>query len=219
MDAPFPVEVFRLGPLAVSDSLLVSLLVTLALVVGAVAGMRLPRARRVLEIGYDALERQVTAAMSADVRPLVPLVLTQWLFIGACNLVGLLPGVRAPTRDLAIAAALALVSFLGGHVYAVRAEGLRYLRRYLQPSPFLLPFNLIGEISRTLALALRLFGNMLSGALVGAVLVYLAGILVPVPLMLLGVLTGVVQAYIFGVLTLVFAAGSIEATREKGARP
>jgi len=75
-----------------------------------------------------------------------------------------------------------------------------------------LPFNVIGELSRTLALSLRLFGNMLSGHLIGAILVYLTGVLLPVPLMLLSVLTSVVQGYIFGVLTLVFTASSMRAT-------
>jgi F-type H+-transporting ATPase subunit a len=134
-----------------------------------------------------------------------------WLFIGVANLVGLLPLLSSPTRDLSLTAALALVSFGAGHVFAFRRAGMAYLRRYIEPSPFLLPFNVIGEISRTVAMALRLFGNMLSGTLIGAIAVYLAGLLIPVPLMLLGVLTGVVQAYIFGVLTLVFAAGSAEA--------
>jgi hypothetical protein len=80
-----------------------------------------------------------------------------------------------------------------------------------------LPFNIIGELSRTVALALRLFGNMLSGALIGAIIVYLAGLLLPVPLMMLSVLTSLVQAYIFGVLTLVFAVSSVE-TVSRGPR-
>ena len=80
----------------------------------------------------------------------------------------------------------------------------------MEPTPLLLPLNVIGELSRTFALALRLFGNMLSGTLVSAIVLYVAGLLVPVPLMLLSVLTSVVQAYIFGVLTLVFAASSLQ---------
>jgi F-type H+-transporting ATPase subunit a len=120
-----------------------------------------------------------------------------------------LPGVASPTRDLSLTAALALVSFSSGHIHAIRVHGVSYLRHYIEPSPFLLPFNVIGEIGRTIALALRLFGNMLSGHLVIAIVLYLAGLLLPVPLMLLGVLTGLVQAYIFGVLTLVFAASSL----------
>lgn len=105
------------------------------------------------------------------------------------------------------------IAFVAGHVYAAYVQGVSYLRHYLEPHPFLLPFNIIGELSRTLALSLRLFGNMLSGHLILAILVYLVGFLLPVPLMLLSVLTGVVQAYIFGVLTLVFAVSSVTVAR------
>ncbi len=123
----------------------------------------------------------------------------------------------APGVVALVAAALAAVSFSAGHIHALRTRGLAYLKQYIEPSPFLLPFNIIGEVSRTIALALRLFGNMLSGHLIVAIIVYVAGLLLPVPLMLLGVLTGLVQAYIFGVLTLVFAASSVRevSTRRK----
>ena len=212
-----PIEVARLGPLVFTDTLLVSVALSAVLVGAAGLLPRLPRARAALEVIYEALERSIVEGVRIDARPLVPLVLTQWLFILAANLVGLVPGVASPTRDLSVAVALAAVAFFAGHVYAFRARGLRYLRHYLEPSPLLLPFNVLGELSRTLALALRLFGNVLSGHLVAAILVYLVGALVPVPLLLLTVLTSVVQAYIFGVLTLVFTASSMQvATRERG---
>jgi F-type H+-transporting ATPase subunit a len=162
----------------------------------------------------------VQGLVDIDVAPLVPLVLTLWLFIGVANLIGLVPGVASPTRDLALTASLAAIAFAAGHLYAFKQRGLSYLRHYFEPNPILLPFNIIGEISRTVALALRLFGNMLSGSLVGAIIVYLVGLLVPVPLLLLSVLTSIVQAYIFGVLTLVFAASSAQAvTRAPHPRP
>lgn len=204
-----PAEVFRLGPLSFTDTLLTSVTISVLLVACAAVAMRFEKTRDALEVGYEALERAIVETVAVDVRPLVPLVLTLWGFLVVCNLAGLVPGVSTPTRDLSITVALAGVSFFAGHVNAFRVQGLRYLKRYLEPSPLLLPFNLVGEASRTLALALRLFGNMLSGHLVIAIVVYLAGFLLPVPLMLLSVLTSVVQAYIFGVLTLVFAASSL----------
>lgn len=207
--SPFPRTLWSLGPLAVTDSMVVMLFLSVLLVVAGVVALRIPRARTALEIGYEALERSIVATTSADVRALVPLVLTLWIFLGVANLVSLVPGVASPTRDLSLAAALAVVSFFSGHIHAIRVHGVSYLRHYVEPSPLLLPFNVIGEIGRTIALALRLFGNMLSGHLVIAIVLYLAGLLLPVPLMLLGVLTGLVQAYIFGVLTLVFAASSL----------
>ena len=208
---PFPTVLFRLGPIALTDSVVASIAITLLLVLGLRLAMLSDRARFALEQGYDALERSVTSTTTEDVRPLVPLVLTQWIFIGVANLIGLVPGVASPTRDLSLAAGLALISLSAGHVHALRTRGLSYLRQYIEPTPILLPFNIIGELSRTLALALRLFGNMLSASLIGAIMVAVAGLLVPVPLMLLGVLTGLVQAYIFGILTLVFAASSASA--------
>ena len=213
---PFAQPLFHIGPLVVTDTMLVSLVLTVVLLVGLRAAMFVRRARIALELGYDLLERSITRMTTERMAPLVPLVLTQWLFIGVANLVGLLPGVGSPTRDPAVAAALAAVAFLAGHVHAIRTRGLGYLRHYIEPNPLLLPFNILGELSRTIALALRLFGNMLSGNLIGAIIVYLAGLLVPVPLMLLSVLTALVQAYIFGVLTLVFAASSVESS---GRRP
>jgi len=211
-----PVAVVRAGPLVLTDTLLTSLGVAAFLVVAALLSMRWTRTRQTLEVVYETLEGAVLDAVHIDARPLVPLVLTLWLFLGVMNLVGLIPGLGTPTRDLSIATSLALVAFFAGHVYALRVRGASYLRHYLQPSPFLLPFNLIGEVTRTVALALRLFGNMLSGHLVAAVLVYLVGVLLPVPLMLLTVLTAVVQAYIFGILTLVFAASSLHVADQAG---
>jgi F-type H+-transporting ATPase subunit a len=213
MSGPFPTEVMRIGGFAVTDTVVTSAALSVVLVVGARVAMKVEKARSFFEVTYEALERSVRRTVNADVEPLVPLILTQWIFIGAANLVGLVPRLASPTRDLGLAAALAVVSFLAGHVHAYRTRGIGYLRQYLQPTPLLLPLNLIGEISRTIALALRLFGNMLSGSLVSAIVLYLAGLLLPVPLMLLSVLTGVVQAYIFGILTLVFAASSLEITR------
>jgi F-type H+-transporting ATPase subunit a len=208
-----PTVQVTVGPLGFTDTLLASFALSALIGLLAAVGMRIPRVRGALEVIYESLENAILDAVQVDARPLVPLILTQWIFILAANLAGLVPGVSSPTRDLSVAAALALIAFFAGHLFALRVQGLSYLRTYLSPNPLLLPFNIVGELSRTVALALRLFGNMLSGHLVGAILVYLVGVLLPVPLLLLGVLTSVVQAYIFGVLTLVFAAGSLEAAR------
>lgn len=209
MNDPFPRTLFHLMGFQVTETVVESLGVTLALLLLAVLARRSERFRGVLELVYESLEQSIADTVSVDVRPLVPLVLSLWLFIGAANLVGLVPGLRSPTGDLSMTAALAVVAFLAGHLYAFQQEGFGYLRHYLEPSPWLLPLNVVGELSRTLALALRLFGNALSGNLIAAIAVYLAGLLLPVPLMVLSLLTGLVQAYIFGVLTLVFAASSV----------
>ena len=206
---PFPEEIARVGPLVVTDTVLTTAIVSVGLVVGLRLAMARRRSRRALEIVYEFLEHQGTELSHADVRALVPLILTLWIFIGLANLLGIVPGLASPTRDLSLSSALALIAFFAGHIHAWRTRGAAYLRTYIEPNPLLLPFNVIGEVSRTVAMSLRLFGNMLSGTLIGAIIVMLVGLLLPVPLMLLSVLTGVVQAYIFGVLTLVFAASSL----------
>lgn len=208
----FPHEVFRIGPLVLTDTVVASAALSLVLALASIVALRMEGPREVLEVIYEYLEAAIEGMVSVDARPLIPLVLTQWLFIVSANLVGLLPGISSPTRDLSMAAALAAIAWLASHVFAVQREGWSYLRHYAEPNVLLLPFNLIGEVSRTIALALRLFGNMLSSTLIGAVVLYLAGFLVPLPLMLLSVLTSVVQAYIFGVLTLVFSVSALQAT-------
>jgi len=162
----------------------------------------------------EHLEAIMTDMSGGDPRPYTPLVLTLAIFIGAANLLGLLPGLRAPTADLSTTAALAVVVFWAVPFYGIRARGVRgYLRHYLRPSPLLLPVEVITEFSRTVALAVRLFGNVMSEELVIAVLLSIAGLLMPVPMMLLAVLTGVVQAYIFSVLTMVYLSAAVRAEK------
>jgi F-type H+-transporting ATPase subunit a len=145
-----------------------------------------------------------------DPRPFTPLIVTLALYIATANLLGLVPGLRSPTADISTTAALAVLVFFAVPLYGIRARGLRgYLKHYLDPSPWLLPFEIITELSRTLALAVRLFGNVMSEELVIAVLLSLAGLLVPVPMMLLAVLTSLVQAYIFAVLTVVYLSAAV----------
>ena len=210
MDFMTPQIWLQVGPLGITDTVFVSAALTLFLLVGGRLAVRVAWARETLEVIYEMVESMLQEMVTVDVKPLVPLILTQWVFILAANLVGLLPIVSSPTRDLSLTAALAIVAFGAAHVYGYHAHGMAYLRTYVQPNPIMLPFNIIGELSRTLALALRLFGNMVSGEIIGGIVVSLAGLLVPVPLMLLDVLTSVVQAYIFGMLTLVFTASAMQ---------
>lgn len=216
MKPPFPFPVFELGPLVITDTVIVTLVLSMLLVLGGAIAVRTVGGRTVLEPVYGLLEHAILEMGTTKAEPLAPLIITLWVFVGVANLVGLVPGVLSPTRDLALTAALAAVSYLAGHAYAFKTRGIGYLKQYVSPHPVLLPFNIVGEVSRTVALALRLFGNMISGALIGAIAVYLAGLLVPIPLMILSVLTALVQAYIFGVLTLVFAVSSVESVARTG---
>lgn len=213
MNGPFAREVFTFWGLPISDTMLTTFGLSVTLSVLAWLAVRVERWRSLIEITYEGLANSIRNAVAIDVEPLVPLILTLWVFIGAGNLVGLIPGLKSPTGDLSLTAALATVAFLAGHLYAFKTEGASYLRHYLEPTPWLLPLNVLSELSRTLALALRLFGNALSSNLIAAIAVYLAGLILPIPLMALSLLTGLVQAYIFGILTLVFAASSVATVR------
>ncbi|MEZ4337275.1 MAG: F0F1 ATP synthase subunit A [Sandaracinaceae bacterium] len=129
---------------------------------------------------------------------------------------GQLPGVTAPTANTGATSALAVVVFFAVPFVGVRSQGpLGYLKHYFAPNPLLFPLHVISELSRTLALALRLFGNMMSGHLVVALIVALVGLVLPVPLMALDLLIGFLQAYIFTVLASVYIGAAIRVGEEE----
>lgn len=210
--AVFPETVFTFGPARVTDTVMNTWVVMAAIMLAAyVATRRLAlrptRLQGLLEAVYTAIDGTVREILPVENRFVVPVLGTLWLFIGAANLAGLVPGLKTPTADLNTALALALVSYAMTHVVGLAARGLRgHLSHYAEPTWLLLPFNLIAEATRTVALAIRLFGNMLSGEMVAVIILGIAGLLVPVPFGLLHVVIGLIQAYIFGMLTLVFIA-------------
>ncbi|HWA98228.1 MAG TPA: F0F1 ATP synthase subunit A [Pirellulales bacterium] len=212
-----PEIVARFGAVEVSSTVVYSLIASGVLIVLAVAvrigmqrgGSRIPLAAECLVEHLDGIMSEMSGA---DARPFTPLIVTLALFIATANLLGLAPGMHSPTADFSTTAALAAIVFVAVPFYGIRVRGLRgYLRHYLEPSPLLLPLEIVTEFSRTLALAVRLFGNVMSEELVIAVMLTIAGLFVPVPLMLLAVLTGVVQAYIFTVLTVVYVSAAVRA--------
>ena len=170
----------------------------------------------VLEGIVSAIDEAIRAVLADDAPLVFPFVATLWIFIAVANLVGLVPGLAAPTGDFSLTAALAVLVFLSVHWYGLRTQGLRaYLRHYLRPNPILLPFHLASEISRTLALAVRLFGNIMSLGLAALLVLMVAGLLVPVPLLMLHVVEALVQAYIFGMLALIYIAGAVQSHQLK----
>lgn len=213
----------RIHGWALRDSLLTSVALSAALALGAaLLRRRLARGGEIpatVEAAYALMRDAVAEVVPADsVDAVLPFIGTLWLFILASNLVGLVPGLAAPTRDLSVTAALAVIVFAAVHVYGVRHAGwLAYLRHYLAPSPLLLPFNLVSEVTRTLALAVRLFGNMMSLQMAAALVLLVAGLLVPVPLLLLHVIEALVQAYIFGMLALIYVGSALEVSRPAAA--
>jgi F-type H+-transporting ATPase subunit a len=170
----------------------------------------------VLEGIVSAIDEAIRAVLADDAPLVFPFVATLWIFIAVANLVGLVPGLAAPTGDFSLTAALAVLVFLSVHWYGLRTQGLRaYLRHYLRPNPILLPFHLVSEISRTLALAVRLLGNIMSLGLAALLVLMVAGLLVPVPLLMLHVVEALVQAYIFGMLALIYIAGAVQSHQLK----
>jgi F-type H+-transporting ATPase subunit a len=177
----------------------------------------------VLEGIVSAMEDAIRAVLPEKSDLIFPFVATLWIFILFANLTGIVPGLHSPTSDLSVTSSLAILVFLSVHWFGIRAEGLRlYLKHYLSPSPILLPFHVISEVSRTLALAIRLFGNVMSLEIGYALVLLVAGFLVPIPLLMLHVVEAVIQAYLFGMLALIYIAGGIQAQElrrenEKGA--
>ncbi|MBI1207674.1 MAG: F0F1 ATP synthase subunit A [Azospirillum sp.] len=208
---------FHLGPVPIGLEVVTTWGVMAVLALGAWLGTRRLTLRpgawqTLLEAVVAMVEGFIRDVIGRDPQPLLPLVGTLFLYIAACNLSPLIPGVKPPTASLHTTAALALVVFFSVHVLGIRTQGVRhYLKGYLEPFPLFLPLNLLGEVTRTFALMVRLCGNIMSHELVLAVLVGLAGLLVPIPFMALGILVGLVQAYIFAILATVFLGAAIGA--------
>ncbi len=141
---------------------------------------------------------------------------TLFLFIAVSNLLIILPWYEAPTGSLSTTAALAISVFIAVPFFGIAEGGLkRYLHSYLQPNIIMLPFNIISEISRTLALAVRLFGNIMSGALIATVLISIVPLFFPMVMSALGMLTGMIQAYIFAILATVYIAAATQDNQRK----
>lgn len=159
----------------------------------------------------SSIEDAVAAVAPQHAQLIMPFIGSLWIFLIIANLSGLIPGVHSPTRDLSATAALAVVVFLSAHWFGIRIQGLKnYLRHYLLPSPILLPFHILSEFTRTVALAVRLFGNMMSLEMAALLILLVAGFLVPVPILMLHIVEALVQAYIFGMLALIYVAGGIQ---------
>ncbi len=168
------------------------------------------------EVVVTQILDQIEEASLQDPRRYLPFIGTLFLFIVTCNTLGVIPGFEAPTASITTTAALAGCVFVAVPVFGIVNRGVGgYFKNYIQPTPLMLPFNLIGEISRTLALAVRLFGNILSGNLTVAILLSLAPLFFPVIMQAFGLLIGVIQAYVFAVLALVYIASGARVQHDR----
>ncbi len=167
------------------------------------------RWQNLLEIIVTGIKQQISEVGLQQPDKYLAFLGTLFLFVAASALATVVPGFEPPTGSLSTTVALALCVFVAVPLFGIREQGLGgYLKSYLEPTLLMLPFNIISEVSRTLALAVRLFGNMMSGAMIVAILLTITPFLFPVVMTLLGLLTGLVQAYIFSILAAVYLAAA-----------
>ncbi len=191
------------------------------------ADMPISRKQHVLEIVVQTIEDQIAAMSGGPGRRYLAFIGTLFLFIVFANLLAVFPPVSGlipmdfavytpPTGALETTIALALIVFLAVPFYSIRTRGVvHWLRTYVQPSPFMLPFNIIGDITRTLALAMRLFGNMMSGTVIASILLAIAPFVFPVIMQLFGQVTGFIQAYIFATLAMVYISSAVQVDEQR----
>lgn len=213
---PFRHEVvWQLGPVGVTRPVVVTWAVIAVLAVAAwLTTRRLSvdapgRLQAAAELLLTTLRDEIRSTMKLAPEPFVPLLGTIFVFILSANLSGFVPGVEPPTGALETDLALALVVFAAVVVWGIRRHGAwGYLKTYGQPTLLMLPLNLMEALTRVVSMTVRLFGNVMSGMFISAVVLGLAGLMVPIPFMALELLTGLIQAYIFTVLAMVFVAAA-----------
>lgn len=179
--------------------------------------VEIPRAQNAMEVVIEYIQEQIREISGGDeADPYLPFIGTLFLFIAVANALTIVPGYVPPTASLSSTAGLAIAVFFAVPAFAIARQGVRgYLEHYVQPSPVMLPFNLISELSRTLALAVRLFGNVMSATKIVGVLVAVIPFLFPIVFRALGLLTGMIQAYIFAVLAMVYIASGMATTEDQ----
>ena len=177
-------------------------------------GLKRSRWQNLLEIVVNAIEKQIEEIGLREPQKYLGFLGTLFLFVATANLCTIIPGYEPPTGSLSTTAALALCVFVAVPLFGIEEQGVGgYLKAYLQPTVIMLPFNIISEISRTLALAVRLFGNMMSGTMIIAILLTITPFIFPILMTALGLLTGMVQAYIFSILATVYIAAAARARK------
>jgi F-type H+-transporting ATPase subunit a len=223
--SPDNIVYWQSGFFKLNATIVFTWLVMLLLVIGSwlvtrnlTTGTRLSRWQNMLEVIIAAVRDQIEEISQQRAAPYLAFIGTLFIFIAVSNILAVVPGYQAPTASLSTTAALAVCVFVAVPIYGIARRGARgYVRQYLEPSPIMLPFNIIGELSRTLALAVRLFGNVMSGAMIAGILLAITPLFFPVVMQALGLLTGLIQAYIFAVLAMVYIASAtrVHETRDE----
>jgi len=176
-----------------------------------------PRSRwqNALEVIVELIRGQIRELCPEGGDTYLPFVGTLFLYIAVSNVLEIVPGWRAPTGSLSTTSALAISVGVAVPVFGILRQGfIGYFRHYLKPTVIMLPFHLMSETTRNLALAVRLFGNIMSGAMVVGVLLAIAPLFIPVLMQVLGLLIGLIQAYIFAILAMVYIAAAVQRGQE-----
>lgn len=174
------------------------------------------KGQNILEALVETIRSQIRQISQQDPGKYLPFIGTLFIFILAANILSIIPGFIAPTGSLNTSIALSLCVFLAVPAYGIADGGiLEYLKEYIKPTVIMLPFNIIGEISRTLSLAIRLYGNVMSSSIIVVILLGVVPLFFPVIIQALGLLTGVIQAYIFAILAIVYIASASTKDKEK----
>ena len=221
--SPDALVIFRWGPIALNATIVFTWAVMALLVVGSrivthklTSEKQLSGWQNLMEVLVTGMRDQIRDISRQDPGEYLPFVGTLFLFIAVCNILGVVPGFEPPTGSLSTTAALAACVFVAVPLYGIAQKGLSYFGQYIKPSVFMLPFNIMGELSRTLALAVRLFGNVMSGSMLAAILLAVAPLVFPLLMQALGLLTGLIQAYIFAILAMVYIAAATRVQHQQG---
>jgi F-type H+-transporting ATPase subunit a len=214
---------FRWGPIVLNATIISTWAVMALMVLGSklvtrglTTETRFSRWQNLMEVLVTGIREQIREISGQDPGEYLPFVGTLFLFVAVCNLLSIVPGYEAPTGSLSTTAALAACVFVAVPLYGIAHRGLSYFAQYIKPSVFMLPFNIMGELSRTLALAVRLFGNVMSGTMIVGILLAVTPLVFPIVMQALGLLTGLIQAYIFAILAMVYIAAATRVQQREG---
>ena len=211
----------NVGPVAITEPVIVTWIIMALLVAfAATVTLRLDpvpsKAQTFLEVIVSTVDDQIRSTMLVEPGPYRPFIGTIFIFILVANWSSLIPGVEPPTAHLETDTAFAALVFCATIFYGIRSRGLfGYLATFAEPTWIMIPLNIVEQITRIFSLIVRLFGNIMSGVFIGAIVLSLAGLLVPIPFMALDVLTGAIQAYIFSVLAMVFIGAAVAGEKQE----
>lgn len=220
--SPDAIVFFQWGPVSLNATIVFTWFVMALMVLGSwlvtrrlSAETRLSRWQNLLEVLVAGIRDEIREISGQAPARYLPFVGTLFLFVAVSNLLSIVPGYEPPTGSLSTTAALAACVFVAVPLYGISQKGFSYFAQYVRPSVFMLPFNIMGELSRTLALAVRLFGNVMSGTMIVAILLAITPLVFPIVMQALGLLTGLIQAYIFAILAMVYIAAATRAQRQE----